>query len=168
SLDRLARNSRLILDLVDQITEAGCELVSCKESLDTTTPTGRFVLGIFAGLAQLERDTIVERPTSGRNQRGKLGAEKGGRLPYGYIRKIGGGIVVDDNAAAVVRKIFSYRRRRKSYQRIAEELNTAGVPAPQGGIRWYPMTIKLIVDNAPLYRGGWRNGSSGRRPAGLP
>lgn len=41
---------------------------------------------MFAALAQLERDTIVERMTAGSNERGKRDGEKGGRVPLVYIR----------------------------------------------------------------------------------
>jgi site-specific DNA recombinase len=75
ALDRLGRKTRIILDLVDQVVEASCELVSCKESLGTNTPAGRFVLTILAVLAQFERGNIVERTSSGRNARGRRDGE---------------------------------------------------------------------------------------------
>src|SRR5689334_7380029 len=43
ALDRLGRRTRIVLDLVDQLAAASVDIVSCKESLDTTTPAGRFV-----------------------------------------------------------------------------------------------------------------------------
>jgi DNA invertase Pin-like site-specific DNA recombinase len=61
SLDRLGRETRLVLDLVEEFSRHGVALVSCKESLDTTSPQGQFVLTMFAALAQLERDLISER-----------------------------------------------------------------------------------------------------------
>ena len=51
------------------MTDEGVEIVSCKESLDTSTPTGKFVLTMFAALAQLDRDNIVKRTTDGRDAR---------------------------------------------------------------------------------------------------
>ena len=63
SLDRLDRKTRIVLDPVDHLTAAGAQLVSCKESLDTSTPTGHFVVTPFGALSQLERDRLVERTT---------------------------------------------------------------------------------------------------------
>jgi DNA invertase Pin-like site-specific DNA recombinase len=88
ALDRLGRKTRIILDLVNQVVEASCELVSCKESLGTNTPADRFVLTIFAALTQLERDTILDRTPSG----GRRDGEKGGRLPHGYVRTLEGNV----------------------------------------------------------------------------
>jgi site-specific DNA recombinase len=157
SLDRLGRKARIILDLVDQLGAAGAELVSCKESLDTTTPTGRFVLGIFAGLAQLERDTIVERTTDGRNARGRRDGEKGGRLPYGYVRGADGP-TIDRSKAAIVRQIFKLRakRPRLTLRQIADALGNT--PGPRGG-RWHPSSVAEVLRHEAAYRGGPRGDS---------
>jgi len=60
ALDRIGRKAVYMLNFVEKIDEQ-VELISCKESLDTSTATGRFVLRMFASLAELERDTISER-----------------------------------------------------------------------------------------------------------
>ena len=49
-----------MLRLVDEIQAKGVEIVSLVEQLDTTTPQGRFILTVFAGLAELECETIRE------------------------------------------------------------------------------------------------------------
>jgi site-specific DNA recombinase len=160
ALDRLGRTTRIVLDLVEAITAYDVELVSCKESLDTSTPAGRFVLTLFAALAQLERDTIVERTTGERNARGAQDGERGGRVPYGY-RRVGEVVKIDPAAAAVVRKIDVLDRRKKLSQRaIAEALNAAGVPTPQGGAQWDGGTVRVILQNRPLYHGGQRGASA--------
>ena len=82
ALDRLGRKTSLVLDLVETLADNGAPLVSCKESLDTSTPQGQFVLTMFAAMARLERDTIVERTSAGRNARGKVDGERGGRMPW--------------------------------------------------------------------------------------
>ena len=164
ALDRLGRKTTIILDLVEQIIAAGVEVVSCKEALDTTTATGRFVLSLFAALAQLERDNIVERTTSGRNARGKKDGEKGGRVPYGYVRAAGG-ILIDSVAAAVVRRIFGMNKRGTSLRHIAAELNAADIATPKGGSLWYPATVAVILNNKASYTGGTRGASEERWPA---
>ena len=65
SISRLARSTRDLLDIVDQLEKKGVTFVSKKESLDTRTPQGRFVLTIFGALATLERETILERQREG-------------------------------------------------------------------------------------------------------
>ncbi len=160
ALERLGRKTNIILDLVERITAAGVEVVSCKESLDTTTPAGRFVLGIFAGLAQLERDTIVERTTSGRNARGRRDGEKGGRVPFGYRRNMTTEAVeVEPSTAPIVHRIFGLRSSGATMRAIASELAASAAQTPQGGGSWRPSSVKAILDNEAAYRGGTRNDS---------
>ena len=59
SISRFARNTRDLLDLVERLTEKQVEFVSRKEAIDTTTPTGKFMLTVFAAVAELERAVIL-------------------------------------------------------------------------------------------------------------
>lgn len=65
SISRLSRSIRDLLKIVDTLQNKGVKLVSCKESLDTGTPQGRFVLSIFAALAELEREQTLQRQKEG-------------------------------------------------------------------------------------------------------
>ena len=65
SISRFARNTRDLLDLVERLTEKQVEFVSRKESIDTTTPTGKFMLTVFAAVAELEREYILQRQREG-------------------------------------------------------------------------------------------------------
>ena len=86
-LDRLARSTRDLLDIVACLQETGAGFQSLSEPwADTTSPAGRMILTVFAGLAEFERDLIRERTGTGRvaaQQRGvrfgrppKLNAEQ--------------------------------------------------------------------------------------------
>ena len=61
SISRIARNTRDLLTIISSLTEKGVEFVSLKENIDTTTPHGRFMLTVFGALAELERESILER-----------------------------------------------------------------------------------------------------------
>ena len=65
SISRFARNTRDLLELVERPTAKGVELVSKKEALDTTTPTGKFMLTVFGAVAELEREYILQRQREG-------------------------------------------------------------------------------------------------------
>ena len=65
SISRLARSTRDLLTIVKQITDKGAEFVSLKESIDTHTPQGRFMLTVFAAMAELEREQIKQRQAEG-------------------------------------------------------------------------------------------------------
>ena len=65
SISRFARNTRDLLELVERLTAKGVEFVSKKEAIDTTTPTGKFMLTVFGAVAELEREYILQRQREG-------------------------------------------------------------------------------------------------------
>lgn len=65
SISRFARNTKDLLELVEQLTAKEVEFVSKKEAIDTTTPTGKFMLTVFAAVAELEREYILQRQREG-------------------------------------------------------------------------------------------------------
>lgn len=65
SISRFARNTRDLLELVEKLTAKGVEFISLKEAIDTTTPTGKFMLTIFGAVAELEREYILQRQREG-------------------------------------------------------------------------------------------------------
>ena len=65
SISRFARNTRDLLELVEQLTAKEVEFVSKKEAIDKTTPTGKFMLTVFAAVAELEREYILQRQREG-------------------------------------------------------------------------------------------------------
>lgn len=79
-LDRLARNTRDLLDIAEQLQTKGAGLRSLAEPwADTTSPAGRMVLTVFAGIAEFERSLIVERTRNGRVAAKKRGVRFGRR-----------------------------------------------------------------------------------------
>jgi len=65
SISRFARNTKDLLELVERLSTKGAEFVSQKEAIDTTTPTGKFMLTIFGAVAELEREYILQRQREG-------------------------------------------------------------------------------------------------------
>lgn len=65
AISRFARNTRDLLELVERLTSKGVEFVSKKEAIDTTTPSGKFMLTIFGAVAELEREYILQRQSEG-------------------------------------------------------------------------------------------------------
>ncbi len=66
-LDRPARSTKGLLDVAEKLNDAGAGLRSLAEPwADTTSPAGRMVLTVFAGIAEFERDLIHQRTSSGR------------------------------------------------------------------------------------------------------
>lgn len=65
SLSRLARNTRDLIDITDQLNKNEIHLISLKESIDATTPSGRAMMKMFSVFADFEREIIVERTKEG-------------------------------------------------------------------------------------------------------
>lgn len=65
SISRIARSTKDLLNIIDTLTQKGVEFISLKESIDTTTPQGRFMLTVFAAMAELERENILQRQAEG-------------------------------------------------------------------------------------------------------
>ncbi|UZW14347.1 recombinase family protein [Clostridium pasteurianum] len=84
SISRFARNTKDLLNLVEQLNNKGVIFVSLKEAIDTTTPTGMFMLTVFGAVAQLERDYIKDRQAEGieiAKQEGKFKGRKAIEYP---------------------------------------------------------------------------------------
>jgi len=156
SLDRLGRKVHIVINIVEELRQRNVSLVSCKESLDTSTPQGTFVMHMFAALAQLERDLISQRTTDALAERGKKDGEKGGRLPYGY-RRADTGIVLDTEEAKLVRRIFRLHKEGRSLREIAADISN--------GKQWQHSSIAEILRNKDAYKGGLRGESDVRWPA---
>ena len=86
SYSRLARNTGDLLNIVNYLHDKGVNFVSLKDNIDTTTPQGRLVFTIFAGLAQFERENILERQREGISIAKKKGVYKG-RKPITFTDK---------------------------------------------------------------------------------
>lgn len=77
-LDRMARSTRDLLDIVERIKNLGAGLRSLAEPwADTTSPAGRMVMTVFAGIAEFERSLIVERTRLGREAARQRGVRFG-------------------------------------------------------------------------------------------
>ena len=65
SISRLARSTRDLLNTVQALSSKGVSFISQKEKIDTTSPQGRFMLTVFAAMAELERENILQRQAEG-------------------------------------------------------------------------------------------------------
>ena len=65
SFSRLARSTKDLLEIVEELEKKNVKFVSQKENIDTSTPNGKFMLTVFAALAQLERETMLARQKEG-------------------------------------------------------------------------------------------------------
>lgn len=83
SISRLARSTRDLLNIIDEINLKNASFISIKENIDTNTPQGKFMLTVFGALSDLERTQLLQRQAEGI----AIAKEKGlykGRIPKQY------------------------------------------------------------------------------------
>ena len=85
AFDRVARNVRHFLEVLDELSHLGIEFVSLRENIDTGGPLGRAMVVIVGAIAELEESLIVERVKAGM-RRAKLEGRRIGRAPLSVDR----------------------------------------------------------------------------------
>ncbi len=179
-LDRFGRNAREILNAVHEVEQAGARLISLKENVDTRTSAGRFFLTVLAGVAELERDMILERTDEGSERRLEKTTWMGGIPPIGYRvegKRETARLFIDEtpdpatgySEADVVRLCFHLHVERNwTLIQIADHLSALGIPTrsqrngqtvyklhgaelPHASA-WAPGVVHRILRN-PIYKG---------------
>jgi DNA invertase Pin-like site-specific DNA recombinase len=150
-MDRIHRNSKNFMEMMDNLRKWDKEFSSMQESLDTSTAMGRFVVDIIQRIAQLESEQIGERVYVGMKQKASTeGGILGFAHPYGYDY-IDGELKVNEYEANVIRLIFNMHLEGNGSSKIAEELDRLEYKTKRDGI-WSARTIGKILKN-PIYCG---------------
>lgn len=133
-LDRLSRSQKDTLYLIEELfLPSGVEFISLNETIDTSTPFGRAMIGILSVFAQLERETITERMRSGRYKRTKDNGYYSGGLvePLGYRIREHGILEIKEDEAELVRIIFNEYIKLKSVHLVEKKLKELGFTPPK-------------------------------------
>ena len=77
---RLARSTKDLLDIVEKLNAKGVHLVSNKENIDSSTPTGKLMLTMIGAIAEFERQNLLERQREGIAIAKREGKFKGGQV----------------------------------------------------------------------------------------
>jgi site-specific DNA recombinase len=150
-MDRIHRNSKNFMIMMENLEKWGKKFTSMNESLDTSTAVGRFVVDIIQRIAQLESEQIGERTYMGmahkaENAPGLLGFNP----PFGYcIRENDLSIVPEE--AETVREIFARYSSGEAMNDIALSLNRAEI-LTRRKCAWTIWSISHLLHN-PAYAG---------------
>ncbi len=130
-IDRFARRLKILLDVIDFFDDYDIKFLSANESIDTSTPFGKAILGIIGVIAELELENIKLRTQAGREEAVKAGKAMGAVAPYGFIKDAEGRLARLDPEAQCVERIFElFVREQMSTQGIATLLTKEGVLSP--------------------------------------
>lgn len=152
-LDRVARDLFCQLWVEKELLKNNINIISVSEPFDDNdymSKAFRQMVGVFA---ELEKNRISERMTSGRLQKAKKGGYAGGRVPIGYISdKNTNTLVVNLQKVEAIKLVFKLRALGMSFQQIADFLNEAGHTSALNK-EFSKNQIKRIYDRKNLYSG---------------
>ena len=109
---RLARSTKDLLDIVEQLHNKGVNLISNKENIDTSTPTGKLMLTMIGAIAEFERANLLERQREGIEIARREGKFKGGQVK-----------TIDENKFN--RAYAKYQQREITKSEMAEMLHVS-------------------------------------------
>lgn len=147
---RLSRSRKDWALAIDRADIAGGKIESATEPIDTATASGRFARGVMTEYAAFQSEQIGEQWEEVRQRRLKLGLPASGRLPFGWEWHEGGIRPHAEHAPLVVEMYRRYLSGDGSAA-IAQWLNLAGVPAPNGGL--WRRARPLVVMDSPIHVG---------------
>lgn len=169
-LDRLGRNALEVIQVAKHASTRGWALLSATENLDSTNFMGRFVIQLFAALAEMESGRTGERVEMGMEQLVIKQRVRSFRTPFGWRmpdgkarpktrerskkdqRKIGEPdsreMVEHPEEQAILEKILKLRAQGNGAYKVASMLNNKGIRNPRTKGTWWPNTIESITRTA--------------------
>lgn len=148
SISRFTRSLKDLVDFIDlYVTNKKVALHSLCESIDTSTPAGRFVLTVLGAVAQLEREQTADRVKSAmqykKSQGGRVGA-----VPYGYsLGPDGKSLIPDQDEQEILKLAKELHQGGYSYRSIGRELAARGYVL-RGKTSFHPQAVKDMIKAA--------------------
>lgn len=131
-LDRISRSVNQGSAIIERAQRKGWSLVALDFGLDMSTPAGEMVASVLLSTAQYERRLIGQRTKDA------LAAKKAAGVRLGRPQSL---------PDPVVQRIMAERSEGHSLPAIASGLEADGISTARGGTRWYPSTVKAVLDS---------------------
>jgi len=155
SLDRMSRNASDPIRVTDELERLGVVLVVIREQIDLSTPAGRMMRTMLAGVAQMERDLIRERSIAGQRAKSARGLWPGGQPGFGWVLEGEGKDarpVADLRERATLELMVKLTLAGSTTGQVAKELDRLGHPT-RSGLPWNPTVVRRILRNPTLTTG---------------
>ena len=121
-LDRLGRNMKDLLAIIEQLQQKNVSLVSLRDNIDTGSTTGKLIMHIFASLAEFERDLIKERSAEGRREAKKKGVKFGRpKQPKPERASMCAQLFKNGNSVSAIMRTTGIRSRNTVYKYLRME-----------------------------------------------
>lgn len=156
--DRVARDINIYYYYKMLLRKKDVQLISISEDFGQFGVFSNMLEAFTLCVAEMERQNITKRTSSGRAVKASKGGYSGGRPPYGY-RSQNGMLTVIEDEADVVREVFEMKNGGATYKQIVEKLNAEGRKS-RSGSAWAISTLQVILGNEKLYRGFYRYGKT--------
>jgi site-specific DNA recombinase len=139
-LDRVARNTLDVLELFrDVLQPLDKALILLDLNVDTSTPTGKMVLTVMSGVAELER-ALITRTQTGRKNKAAKGGYAYGSPAFGMMSDENNELTLNLDEQEAIEIIRKHRKSGKSFDQIAQHLNGQGIQTKRGGM-WLGRTV---------------------------
>ncbi|MDQ2905778.1 MAG: recombinase family protein [Chloroflexota bacterium] len=150
TLDRLSRSQVHNAILMEEMEHHHATLYCVKEAIDDT-PMGKFIRMVLAFVAEMEREKIMDRTTTGRINKAKAGkVVSGSKAPYGwtwlYDDRGEKTVVIDEEQAAILKWLAEQYADGVAAYNLMNQLNERGVPAPLGQEWSHQTVVRLLSD----------------------
>lgn len=146
-LARLARNTRELLELSDEFRVLQADMISLQESIDTSTPSGRFFFTLLAAMGQWEREETTDRINASFLTRAKLGKLLNKSVPYGY-KVENGQMMLHPDEAPIRREVYELFLQHRRKFTVSQILNKKGYRTRKGRL-WEEIQIKdMLTDSS--------------------
>jgi len=154
-MDRIHRNSRNFMEMMEFLEKHDKGFVSSTELLDTRSALGRFVVDMIQRIAQLESEQIGERTKDGMREKARTSDGKimGFTPPFGYGTEKGE-LVVNEEEFEVVKEIFRCYLSGMTMDEICYRLNRNGTLTRRSN-PWNKFNLRNVLHN-PVYAGRMR------------
>lgn len=144
-LARLARNTKELIDMSEEFGRLGADMISLQESIDTSTPSGRFFFTLLAAMGQWEREETTDRINSSFKVRVTQGKLLNRSVPYGY-KVVDKQMVLHPEEALIRRQAYELFAQHRRKQTVATMLNDKGYRTRKGR-KWKWTQINDILSD---------------------
>lgn len=155
-LTRLMRSFTEGVIFIKFLMDNDISIVSTKEEINTSTPSGRFFLNILLSYSQMDRDMIVDKLKNSRfSLLQRQNKRPQGRLPFSY-KKVDNEVIMDSEQSKIVEYIYKrwitlkHLSPTSRMRNLIKSLNRKGFD--YNGKSWCSKTIRYILSN-PFYKG---------------